>query len=142
MNWPENFAVAPRPRLGGSVGQKAAFYTYFAALNHEDFSAAAQFLHADVSFSVPNSQVGKGRDAVVNFLKYTRTRFRIKEEVRRVIADDAAICAEITCTLTAIEDALDMEGGLKKGETQVMEFICVYELKDGLIYKMEATPRK
>ena len=140
MNWPENFGITRRPRLGGSVGQRAAFYAYVAALNHGDFSRASQYFHPKISLSVPRFQVQKGLDAVVAFMKDSHGRFKIVEEVRRIIADDNAIYAEIDCTLTANKD--DPDGtGLKKGETRVMEESCVYELKEGLIYKIESRHR-
>ena len=128
------------PRLGGSEGQKVAFLSYIAAINHGSYETMSQFYHRNVSDNSPDTGTIYGREALVEFIKNLHKKVKIAAEVRRIIADDDAIYAEIISTITAIQDAPALGRNMKKGETCIVKHLCVYELREGLIYKVEVTP--
>ena len=140
MNWPPGFGVTPMPRLGGSQGQKIAFLSYIDAINHGAFETLSQFYHHEVSDNTPGTEVIHGREALVEFIKGLHKEVEIAAEVRRIIADDNAIYAEIVSTITAIQDGPTLRRDMKKGETGIIKYLCVYELREGLIYKVDVTP--
>lgn len=78
--------------------------------------------------------------ALVQFLKDLHNKVKIAAEVRRITADVYAIYAEIISTITAIQDAPVLGHNMKKGESRIVKHLCVYELREGLIYKVEVTP--
>jgi hypothetical protein len=143
MKWPTNYGTTNPPRLGADEGQKAAFLGYISAINNAAFDTFPQFYHPDVTLHLPSFGEIKGRDGVVAFFKPMFELVREKLEVTRLIADDDGICAEMISTFVAVQDAPKFFiKPLKKGETVTVQLITMYELKDGLIYRMQATRKQ
>jgi SnoaL-like domain len=138
MSWPAGYGVTSAPRLGGSPGQKAAFMAYISAVNNGAIETFAQFYHPEVVVSIPGLEELKGREGIIGHYKPMFEKVREKLQVNHLIADDEAICADITSTFIAVQDAPDFTvKPLKKGETLTNNILVIYKLKDGLIYRMK-----
>lgn len=82
----------------------------------------------------------KGREGIKGFYGPMFEKVRERLEVNRLVADDGGICVDLTSTFTALRDVPEFSAGpLKKGESVKSELVVMYELKDGLIYRIHAT---
>jgi hypothetical protein len=140
MQWPSQFGVTQAPKLGGSEGQKAAFMGYISAINSASVDTFVEFYHDEVVLSLPRVGEIKGREEIKGFYKLLFEKVRERLSVKRLIADDEGICADLTSTFTALRDVPDFSAGaMKKGDSLESELVVSYELKDGLIYRIHAT---
>jgi hypothetical protein len=139
MMWAEGSGISRAPRLGGSEGQKAAFMASISAINAAAVGTFSQFYHEEVVLSLPRVGEIKGREGIKAFYEPMFEKVKEKVKVNRLIADDEGICADVTCTFTALMDVPDFTiKAMKKGENLTSELIVVYELKEGLIYPFQA----
>jgi hypothetical protein len=140
MMWPEGYGVSQSPRLGGSNGQKAAFMAYISAVNSGAPETFAKFYHRQVVLNLPRVGEIKGPEGIVGYYKPLFEKVREHLEVTRLIADDDGICAEFHTTFTALQDYPDFSvKPLKKGDVVTVNSIVMYELKDGLIYRIHVS---
>jgi hypothetical protein len=140
MMWPEGYRISKPPRLGSSNGQKAAFLSYISAVNAGAYDTFAKFYHPDVLLNLPNVGELKGPDGIRGFYKSLFEKVKEHLDVKRLIADDDGICAEFHTTFTAVQDHPEFSvKPLKKGDVVVSDTIVMYELKDGLIYRIHVS---
>ena len=138
MTWPPNEGVSkPEARLGGSHEQRQAFNTYSRAFSNAEFDVFPQFYTDDVVCELGSLKL-EGRDGIVNFYKGMFQKVRESLELHRLVADDGGLCADITSTFTAIEDASDFAPmPLKKGEVLKIPVFVVYTLRAGKISRIQ-----
>lgn len=140
MNWPADYGVTKEPRLGPSYGQRAAYLSYITAFNNGDLEMFPLFYHPEIVVSIPGKGELKGREGVQGFYKSLFQTVRETITIHRLIADKDGMCVDITSEFTAVADAPNFHiQALKKGESITKHSVVMYELKDGLIYRVQIT---
>ncbi len=137
--WPPGVGVSKPPGglLGPSPVQRQAFNAYTRAFSSADLDTAGQFYTDDVVCELSTLTLN-GRDGIVNFYKDMFEKVRENLELHRLIADGDALCADITSTFTAVEDASDFAPmPLKKGEVRTVPVFVVYTLREGKISRIK-----
>ena len=132
--WPTGVGVSsPGPRLGGAPRQRQAFNDYTAAFSNAQFDVFSRYYTEDVVCELSTLTL-TGRAGIVGFYRDMFTKIRENLTLHRLIADDSGLCADITSTFTAVEDASDFAPmPLKKGEVLTVPVFVVYTLRDGRI---------
>lgn len=137
--WPTGVGVT-KPgagRLGGSAEQRQAFNAYTTAFSNADLETASSYYTEDVVCEL-GSLTLNGRHAIVDFYKDMFTRVRERLTLHKLSADDDSMCADITSTFTAVEDASDFAPmPLKKGEVLNVPVFVFYTLRDGRICRIQ-----
>jgi ketosteroid isomerase-like protein len=142
MTWPPGQGVSrPQPRLDGSLAGRQAFQAYAQAFSDGQFETFSRYYAPDVVCEL-SSLTLTGRDGIVDFYRGMFAKVRETLTVHRLTADDDGLCAEITSTFTAIEDASDFAPmPLARGEVLQIPLFVVYTLRDGLIARIRAVRR-
>ena len=133
--WPPGVGVSPPPGglLGPSPVQRQAFNAYTRAFSNADLDTASRYYTEDVVCEL-NSLTLNGRDAIVNFYKEMFKKVRENLQLHRLVADEDGMCADITSTFTAVEDASDFAPmPLKKGQALTVPVFVLYTLRAGRI---------
>ncbi len=132
--WPPGVGVTPAgPRLGGQPWHRQAYDAYARAFSAADFEAFSSYYTDDVKLELSSIKLD-GKDAIVGFYRNMFARVRENLTLHQLIMADNGICADITSTFTAVEDASDFAPmPLKKGEVLHIPVMVVYTLTDGRI---------
>jgi hypothetical protein len=132
--WPTNVGVTkPTPRLGGSPEQRQAYLDYARAFSNAEFERFSQYYADDVVCEIAG-MVLRGKQGIVDFYRQMFQTVREELTLHRLIADDAALAADVTSQFTAIADAPDfVVAPLKKGEFVRVRVFVHYTLRDGKI---------
>ena len=136
--WPPGVGVSPHNRglLGGSPVQRQSFMAYARAFSNAEFDTFSQYYTEDVTCDL-GSLTLTGRQGIVDFYGDMFTRIRESLTLHSLTADDNGLCADITSTFTAIEDASDFAPlPLKKGEVLNVPVFVVYTLREGRICRI------
>jgi len=140
MSWPADYGVTKESRLGRSPGQRASYFSYIAAFNRGDLETFPLFYHPDIVLEIPSVGKLKGREGIIGFYKDLFQKVREEIVVHRLIADEDSMCVEISSEFTAVEDAPNFHiTPLKKGESLTKHSVVLYDLKDGLIHRVQIT---
>ncbi len=137
--WPPGVGVSPPPGglLGGSPVQRQAFNAYTSAFSSADLGTASRYYTEDVVCEL-GSLTLNGRDAIVNFYKDMFQKVRESLQLHRLVADENGLCADITSTFTAVEDASDFAPmPLQKGQVLVVPVFVLYTLREGRICRIQ-----
>ena len=137
--WPpgEGASKPGAGRLGGSSAERLAFNAYTRAFSSADLDAASQYYTEDVVCEL-GSLTLTGRDGIVNFYKDMFKRVRESLTLHKLSADENSMCADITSTFTAVEDASDFAPmPLKKGDVLNVPVFVFYTLRDGKICRIQ-----
>jgi ketosteroid isomerase-like protein len=124
-------------RLGGTPEQRQAFGAYTQAFSDAEFEVFSRF-YTDDAVCELGSLVLNGRDEIVGFYKGMFAKVRESLELHRLVADEGGLCADITSTFTAVEDASDFAPmPLKKGEVLSFPVFVIYTLREGKICRIQ-----
>ncbi len=137
--WPPGVGVSRPPGglLGPSPVQRQAFLAYTRAFSAADLDTASQFYTEDVVCEL-GSLTLNGRDGIVNFYKGMFQKVRESLDLHRLIADGDGLCADITSTFTAVEDASDFAPmAMKKGQVRTIPVFVIYTLREGKICRIK-----
>ena len=140
--WPPGVGVTPAPErgmLGGGPSHRQAFLEYSRAFSNADFASFSAYYADDVVCDLGGAGVTlNGKQAIVDFYGDMFTRIRESLELHRLIADAEGLCADITSTFTAVEDATDFAPmPLRKGQVLKVPVFVVYSLRDGKICRIK-----
>jgi ketosteroid isomerase-like protein len=138
MTWPPNLGVSRREaRLGGTFEQRQAFNDYTRAFSSADFETFQQYYTEDVVCELGTLKL-EGRQAIVDFYRGMFQKVRENLTLHRLVADETGLCADITSTFTAIEDASDFAPmPLAKGQVLTIPVFVIYTLRDGKISRIQ-----
>jgi ketosteroid isomerase-like protein len=138
MTWPPNQGVSkPEARLGGTYEQRQAFNDYTRAFSNADFETFQAYYTDDVVCELGPLTLD-GRQAIVDFYRGMFAKVRESLQLHRLVADENGLCADITSTFTAIEDASNFAPmPLAKGQALTIPVFVVYTLRDGKICRIQ-----
>lgn len=137
--WPPGVGVSPAPAglLGGSPVQRQSFLAYARAFSNAQFEVFPSYYTEDVVCELGQLTLD-GRQAIVDFYGDMFRRIRESLTLHRLIADENGMCADITSTFTAIEEASDFAPmPLKKGQVLHVPVFVVYTLREGRICRIK-----
>jgi ketosteroid isomerase-like protein len=135
--WPPGVGVSKPPGglLGGSPVQRQSFLAYTRAFSGAEMDVFPSYYTEDVVCELTGSGIRlEGRQGIVDFYGTMFQRIREGLTLHNLVADDNALCADVTSTFTAIEDALDFAPmPLAKGQALSVPVMVFYTLREGRI---------
>jgi ketosteroid isomerase-like protein len=135
--WPPGVGVTAPPTglLGGSPVQRQSFAAYTRAFSSAEMDVFPAYYTEDVVCELTGSGIRlEGRQGIVDFYGDMFRRVRESLTLHNLVADENAICADVTSTFTAIEDASDFAPmPLKKGQAMSVPVMVFYTLREGRI---------
>jgi len=113
---------------------------YVAAFNRGDDDGYGSCYAPDVVLRNGGGTVLRGREAVLTYYRHIRGALHRVLRIRGVVEGEATLAAALASVFTALADGIDLAGTtLSKGDQVEIESIALYELRDGLFARIEAT---
>jgi ketosteroid isomerase-like protein len=140
--WPPAHRVSKSPRLGGDVGQRAAFHAYTRAFSEAQLERIAAFYTEDVTLEWAAQAPMRGRDVIIDYYRTMFQSIRANLTVHHLIADHQGIAADMTMRYLAIKDAPEFViMPLAQGEAISGRVFMHYTLREGLISHIQVARR-